>query len=182
MCFVAAFLLARLLGFVFCIRYGGDDDGIATNFVKSSAQAIDHAAMLLLPRQDHSKPNMVAAPDIGWMASSAMLLVAGSLFVFVVFLALSCRHASLCVSIFFFPVLFFLLSSWCFPFFSCFLQIELVCWLACFVFFSRARCGWYCIAKSPRCICNVYICLVVCGHRARLSWRRHRRAHCLCWM
>ena len=48
---VAAFSLAPLPGRLrFCVRYGGDDDGIGATAVviNSSAQVIDHAAMLLL--------------------------------------------------------------------------------------------------------------------------------------
>ena len=30
------------------------------------------------------------------------------------------------------------------------------------------HCGWHCMARSS-CCSNVYLCLVVCHHRARLS-------------
>ena len=44
--------------------------------------------------------------------------------------------------------------------------------LACMLFFCpRALRGWHCMVKSPRWICNVYFCLLVCDHRARLSIR-----------
>ena len=80
---------------------------------------IDHAAMLLLLRKGNSKPNLVAAPDVGWMASSAVFLVAGWLlrFVFhfgraVLFpsffpIAFPCSISFSCSSFF----LFFLLSA-----------------------------------------------------------------------
>ena len=68
---------------------------------RNSAQVIvDHVAMLLLLQQGHSKPSMLAAPDVGWMAPSASLLVAGSLLCFV-FRFSTRRPVSL-----FFPIVF----------------------------------------------------------------------------
>ena len=51
-------------------------------------------------------------------------------------------------------------------------QTNLVCvyWLAFFscLFAPRAICSWRCMAKPPwLCSCNVYLCLVVCDHRAQ---------------
>ena len=144
----------------FYIRYGVDDDGIRTTVARNSAQAIDHAAMLLFLQQDHSKLNVVAAPDVGWNASSAVLLVvvAGccALF-FIVFVPpgfpLSIFFASLVQALFPFP--FILQTVWC----AC---LHIV------VFFPRAHCASHCLAKSPCRIRFVYLCLVGCDHRARL--------------
>ena len=53
--------------------------GTTTTVARNSAQVQDHAAMLLLIQEGHSKPNLAAAPDAGWMASSALSLVGGKL-------------------------------------------------------------------------------------------------------
>ena len=65
----------------FCIQYGCGDDGIAevlptllSSETARSAQVMYHAAMLLVLHWGHSKPNVVAASDIDWMAPSAVLL------------------------------------------------------------------------------------------------------------
>ena len=74
--------ILRLLGYLACfgIRSRGDDDGISTTVVRNSAQVVVHSAMLLLLQKG---PNMVASPEVGWVASSAVLLVAGYLLCFV---------------------------------------------------------------------------------------------------
>ena len=120
---------------------------------------------------------MVAAPDVGWMASSAVLLGRCWLRVVHCFSFLSWRPVSLVVSYCF---SFLVFSS--FIFVSCYFLLQLV-WCAClhvFVFAPAcSQCGWRGMAKSFCCICNVYLCLVVCDNRSRLSIR-HRHGHWLC--
>ena len=86
------------------------------------------------------------------------------------------------------PFYFPLILPFCLLFlsFSCSLYLLLV--VACaglhlytFVLLPPAHCGWHCMAKSPCCICNVYLCLVVYEYRARLSVR-HQHRHRACWM
>ena len=48
-----------------------------TTVVRSSAQVIHHAGTILLRRQSHLKPSMVAGLDVGWMALPALVRVAG---------------------------------------------------------------------------------------------------------
>ena len=45
----------------------------------------------------------------------------------------------------------------------------------------RSHCGWHWMAKPPCCICNVYLRIVVCNHRPRLSMR-HQHGKSLCCM
>ena len=77
------------------------------------------------------------------------------------------------------------LLSFCPFFLSFFLALlflvvanNLVCWLAYVSPTSSLRLAYsHCTAKSPWCICNAYLCLVVCERRARLSInRRHTTA------
>ena len=101
---------------------------------------IDHAAMLLLLQRGHSKPNMDAAPDVGWMMSSALLLVAGWLSAVFCFRDLSGRPLPLLLSNFLFPFrYFFVIINISIPF-SFLLQIVLCAGLH-VVLSPRACCG-----------------------------------------
>ena len=107
--------------------------------------------------------NITSTVRAGWLSCSVFILIVPSFFpnycvVFLVFLFLS------------FPPFVFL----------SFTATSLVCWLrrSMFLLFcprAQLRLAWGChcwMAKSPCCICNVYLCVVVRNHRrARLSLR-----------
>ena len=150
--------------------------------VRKSMQVIDHAAMLLLLQQGHSKPSMVAAPDVGWMASRTLLLVAGCLFCFVcIFLVSSCYPLS-------FHFFLLLLAFSCFVFlFFCLVSLVafFFSFFACVIFFANVLIAVASAWPNHLAVylCNAHVCLAVCGHRDRLCIdRRHRHGHRLCWM
>ena len=117
---------------------------------------------------------MVAAPDVGWMASSAVLLlmVAGCQLCFVFTFSRAVLLPSL-LPVGFFLFFFLLIFHASFIFFP----ITLVCWLAWFLPVRSLRLALH--DKSPCRIYNFELGLVACDHRARLSRRRrHRHSHC----
>ena len=112
-----------MFSFVFILGTGVPTTIRAPPVVRSSAQVMEHAVMLLRLRKGHSKPNMVAAPDVGLMASSVLLLLllmsfAGWLLSlsFFFFLVPSCFPHRF--QLFFFLFCFFLVIVLCFLFFS----------------------------------------------------------------
>ena len=112
------------------------------------------------------------APDVGWMASSAVLLVAGCLLCFVFHFSRDVLFSSIFPIVFPLYLLLFYHSSPLFPLYC----NSLVCWLASLLFFPLAHRGWHCMANPPCCTCNVIIGLVVCDHISRLSMR-HELGH-----
>ena len=74
----------------------------------------------------------------------------------------------LCFSFVFRPVSFFLSNCLFLSSFSFLLQLVWCAGLLIFVFSPRVHGGWHCMAKSPCCVGNMYLCLVVCDHRTRL--------------
>ena len=111
-----------------------------------------------------SKPGMGAAPTL--VGRRHLLLLQ------VVVVPCGCWQAVMvCLS-------FLVVPSWLFPLFlsngfSFLLQIYLVGWLSYtwYMFLARVffAVGIACSNHLACCVCNVYLCLVVCDHRARLS-------------
>ena len=123
--------------------------------------------MLLLLQKGHPKPNMVTAPDAGWMASSVVACCWLS--------AVACSSffvVSSCFSLSFQPLLPSVFSFLLFFYFISFVTANgVVRWIAYFGFLPagslRFLSAWpNHLAASATCI---YLCLVVCDHRARLS-------------
>ena len=91
-CCVFAFFVFHQVG-PFCIDWvRGDHSGMATTSVIRNN---NHVAMLLPLRYGHSKPSTVAALDVGWVVSTALLLIAGCLLFRFVSDILPCRLVSL---------------------------------------------------------------------------------------
>ena len=71
-------------------------------YTRPEDNLIRHRGDRLPLRYGHSKPNMVAAPGVGWMASRAVWLVAGwQLLCFCVIHFLSFTVVSLCLHLYF---------------------------------------------------------------------------------
>lgn len=158
---------------------------MGTTLVTSSAQVIHLAEMLLLLLlwYGDSKPNMVAEPDVGWIASPAKLAVATLCFMAgccafcFVFLVPSCF-----LLLYLVPVVVFLVIRFLISFQHCrgrgIFLLQILWCAGVYRFLFPRVIAVHCMAESSCCVrvCNAYPCLVVCGHITRLS-RKHPHGH-----